>query len=95
MAVSTGEQRRKTDGREYDTPPPIPCTPKELDVLLDKWIADRVFKPNQVSREPTEEEQKDLHFCRLHNYMQHPTAECWALCRLVHYKIKGGTLELS
>ena len=28
---------------------------KELDVLLDKWIADEVFKPNQVSREPTEE----------------------------------------
>ena len=52
IAVSTGERRRKTDGREYDTPPSIPCTPKELDVLLDKWIADGVFKPNQVSREP-------------------------------------------
>ena len=36
MAVSTSERRRKTDGREYDTPPPIPCSPKELDVLLDK-----------------------------------------------------------
>ena len=43
MAVSTGEQRRKTDGREYDTPPPIPCTPKELNALLDKWIADEIF----------------------------------------------------
>ena len=75
MVVSTGEQRRKIDGREYDTPPPIPCTPKELDVLLDKWIADEVFKPNQVSREPTEE-RKDPRFCHLHNYVQHPTAEC-------------------
>ena len=45
MAISTSERRRKTDGREYDTPPPIPCTSKELDVLLDKWIADGVFKP--------------------------------------------------
>ena len=36
MAVSTKEQRRKIEGREYDMPPPIPCTPKELDVLLDK-----------------------------------------------------------
>ena len=53
MASSIGERRRKTDGREYDTSPPIPCTPKELDVLLDKWIANGVFKPNQVSREPT------------------------------------------
>ena len=69
MAVSTGEQRRKIDGREYDTPPPIPCTPKELDVFLDKWIADVVFKPNQVSREPTEEERRDPRFCHLHNYV--------------------------
>ena len=61
---------KKTDGSKYDTPPPIPCTLKELDVLLDKWIANRVFKPNQVSREPIEEkEQKDPRFCRLHNYV--------------------------
>ena len=26
VTVSTGERRRKTDGREYDTPPPILCT---------------------------------------------------------------------
>ena len=62
MAVSTGERRRKTDRREYDTPPPIPCTSKELNVLLDKWITDGIFKPNQVSREPTEEEWRDLAF---------------------------------
>ena len=95
MAVSAGKRRRKTDGREYDTAPPIPCTPKELDVFLDKWMVDRVFKPNQVSREPIEEEQRDPHFCRLHNYVQHPTAECWALRRLVHHKINERTLELS
>ena len=95
MVVSTGEQRRKIDGREYDTPPPIPCTPKELDVLLDKWIVNGVLKPNQVSKEPTEEEWKDPRFCRLHNYVQHPIAECWALCQLVHCRIKEGTLELS
>ena len=46
MVVSTGDRRRKTEGREYDTPPPLPCTHKELDVLLDKWIADGIFKPN-------------------------------------------------
>ena len=95
IAVSTVEQRRKTDEREYDTPPPIPCIPKELNALLDKWIADGVFKPNQVFRELIEEERRDLRFCRLHNYVQHPTAECWALCRLVHRRIKEGTLKLS
>ena len=35
MVVSTGERKRKSDGREYDTPPPLPYTIKELDVLLD------------------------------------------------------------
>ena len=95
MAVSTGNQRRKTKGREYDAPPPLPCTPKELEVLLDKWIADRIFKPNQVSREPTEEERRDPRFCHLHNYVQHSIAECWALRRLVHRRIKEGTLELT
>ena len=64
-------------------------------MLLDKWIADRVFKPNQVSREPKEEERRDPRFFRLHNYVQHPTAECWALHRPVHRRIKEGTLELS
>ena len=95
MAISTGERKRKVDGREYETPSPLPCTPKELDILLDNWIADGVFKANQVSREPTKEEWRDPRFCRLHNYVQHPTVEYWALRRLVHLKIKEGTLELS
>ena len=76
MAVSTSENKRKSYGKEYETPLPLPCTLKELDVLLDKWIADGVFKPNQVSREPTKEKQRDPGFCHLHNYVQHPTTEC-------------------
>ena len=76
MIVSTDEKRRKSEGREYESPPPIPCTPKELGMLLDKWIVDGVFKPNQVSRESTKEEQRDPRFCHLHNYVQHPTIEC-------------------
>ena len=69
MAISNGEKKRKLNGREYETPSPLPCTPKELDVLLDKSIADRVFKPNQVSREPTKVERMDPYFCCLHNYV--------------------------
>ena len=47
IVVSIGEKKRKSGGREYENPPSIPCTPKELDVLLDKWIADGVFKSFQ------------------------------------------------
>ena len=95
MAVSINEKKRKSDGREYENPQPLPCTPKELDMLLDKWIADGIFKPNQVSREPIEEECRDPRFCCLHNYVQHPTVECWAFHRLVHHRIREGTFELS
>jgi len=42
-----------------------------------------------------EEEWRDPRFCRLHSYVQHPTVKCWVLHRLVHCKIKEGTLELS
>jgi len=79
MAVSIGERKRKSNAMEYETPPSLPYTPKELDVLLDIWVANGVFKPNQVSKEPTREEWRDSRFCRLHK-----TAECWAFCRLVH-----------
>ncbi|KAK9991363.1 hypothetical protein SO802_026348 [Lithocarpus litseifolius] len=69
MAVSTGKKRNRLEGRKYESPSPIPCTPKELDMLLDKWITDGVFKPNHMSREPTEEERRDLRFCNLHCYV--------------------------
>ena len=46
MAASTSKRKRKFGGKEYKTPPLLPCTPKELDMLLDKWIVDGVFKPN-------------------------------------------------
>ena len=95
MIVSTDEKRRKSEGREYESPPPIPCTPKELGMLLDKWIVDGVFKPNKVFKEPTKEEQRDPCFYCLHNYVQHATAKCLALRRLVHNRIREGNLELS
>ena len=69
MTVSASEWRRKIDRREYNTPLPIPCTTKELEVLRDKWIVDGVFKPNQVSRDPTKEERGDPRFYWLHNYV--------------------------
>ena len=95
MTVSISKKRKKLEGREYKSLLLIPCTPKELAMLLDRWIIDGVFKLNHLSKEPTEEEWRDLHFCRLHNYVQHATAECWALHKLVHPRIKKGTLELA
>ena len=48
MTASTGEEKkkrkRKLEGNEFENPPSIPYTPKELDVLLDRWIANQVFR---------------------------------------------------
>lgn len=46
-------------------------------------------------QEPIEEEWRDPCFYCLDNYVQHPTAKCWALHRLVYHRIKEGTLKLS
>lgn len=35
----------------------------------DTEIPEKVFKPNQGSRKPTEEEWRDSHFRRLRNYV--------------------------
>lgn len=37
--MSTSKKKKKSEWREYESPPPILCKLKELDVLLDKWIA--------------------------------------------------------
>ena len=49
-AVSTGERKRKSDGKEYETPPPLPCTPKELDVLLDNGLQMGSSSPTKFPR---------------------------------------------
>ena len=36
----------------------IPCTVEELNHILDKWIRDRIVRPFDVSKPPTEEERK-------------------------------------
>ncbi|KAK9993948.1 hypothetical protein SO802_023651 [Lithocarpus litseifolius] len=50
MGAYTGGRKRKSEGREYETPSPLPCTLKKLDVLLDKWIVDGINLPKK-SRE--------------------------------------------
>ena len=48
-----------------------------------------------MSRPSTEEERKNLLFCRIHNYVKHSTKDCWTLRRLFHKKLREGTLELT
>ena len=95
MTASVGEKRKRPDRKVFKEPPVIPCTAKELNHVLDKWIEDRVVRPFTMSRPPTEEERKNPLFCRIHNYVKHSTKDCWTFRRLFHKKLREGTLELT
>ena len=38
MTASVGEKRKRPEGKMVEEPPVIPCTAKELNHVLDKWI---------------------------------------------------------
>jgi len=38
MTASVGEKRKRPEGKMVKEPPVIPCTTKELNHVLDKWI---------------------------------------------------------
>ena len=59
MTASAGEKRKRPEGKVTEEPPVIPCTAKELNHVLDKWIGDETVRPFTVSKPPTEEERKN------------------------------------
>ena len=77
MTASIGEKRKRLEGKVTKEPLVIPCTAKELNHVLDKWIGDGIVRSFSVSKPPTEEERKNPLFCRIHNYVKHPTKDCW------------------
>ena len=95
MTASMEEKRKRLNGKVFEEPPVIPCTAKELNHVLEKWIGDGVVRPFIVSRPPTEEERKNPLFCKIHNYVKHSTKDYWTLRRLFHKKLREGTLELT
>ena len=76
MTASVGEKSKRPDGKVFEEPPVIPCTTKELNHVLDKWIEDGVVRLFTMSKPPTEEERKNPLFCRIHNYVKHSTKDC-------------------
>ena len=54
MTALVGEKRKRLEGKMVKEPPVIPCTAKELNHVLDKWIGDgilgRSLFPNHLLR---------------------------------------------
>ncbi len=95
VAALSGNKRKKHVEKVFEKPPPLPFTVEEMMVIFDKWVKDDVIKLPQISKPPTEEERRDLNFCRYHRYVHHPTAD-WRLLRWeLNRKIQDGTLQLS
>jgi hypothetical protein len=79
LAVSTNPdtKRKRQEDKLREELSPIPCTEQEMHAILDKWIADGLIRP--AKRPPTEEQKKHERYCRLHQYVHHPTIECRTL----------------
>ena len=86
------EKRKREEEEEY---PPIPCTDKEMNVVIDKWMVDGVLKPFKPMREPTPEDMRKSLYCRYHRYVGHGTRDCKAIRRTFHKEISDGTLNLT
>lgn len=44
--LTVGGKRKSPKGRSFEEPPTILCTPRELNFVLDIWVAYGIFKPN-------------------------------------------------
>ena len=97
FAVSTnepiiGEKRKREEEEEYL---PIPCIDEEMNIVVDKWVADgllRLFKP---ICEPTPKDMRKPLYCRYHRYVGHEIRDCRAIRWTFHKKISDGTLNLT
>ena len=78
--------------KEY---PPIPCTDEEMNIVIDKWMADGVLKPFKPSQEPNSEDMRKPFHCWYHWYVSHGTRDCRTIRRKFHKKSFDGTLNLT
>jgi hypothetical protein len=93
VSTQPDTKRKRQKDKPQEELPPIPCTKQEMHAILYKWTADGLIRP--AERPTTEEQKKHERFCRLHQYVHHPTIECMTLRKMFQTKIKDGTLKLA
>lgn len=81
--------------RKWETFQAVPCGNEEFHAILDSLFADGVIKLPRPQKPPTKEENSDTRYCRYHQYVGHPSQACQVLRRILHEKIRDGTLELT
>jgi hypothetical protein len=93
VSTQPDTKRKRQEDKLREELLPIPCTEQEMHAILDKWTANGLIRP--AERPPMEEQKKHERYCRLHQYVQHPTIECRTLRKMFQTKIKDETLELA
>jgi hypothetical protein len=77
MVSTVNNKRKKSIERPFEEPPPlVPCTMEEMIAILNKWVADGIFKLPESPKKATEEDKKNPKFCHFHQYMHHSIANC-------------------
>ncbi|KAK9911759.1 hypothetical protein M0R45_035650 [Rubus argutus] len=92
----TVEDRPSSSNKRKDreTYPAVPCSDEEFHAILDAMFADSVIKPPRPYKNPSRKDKADPRYCRYHQILGHPTTACQTLRKILHGKIRDGTLEL-
>ena len=100
FAISSGESAarvkcKRDEGAKQQELPSILFTDEEINVIVDKWVANRVLRVIKPSREPTKEDKQSPHYFHYHQYVHHKTKDCRVLQRMFHKKFTDRILDLA
>ena len=82
---------KKSDKVTY---PLLACNSEEFQAILDTMLADGAIKLHRPYKTSSREDMKDPRYYCYHKYMGHPSIVCQTLRKIIHAKIREGTLEL-
>ena len=82
-------KRRREDA---NPPAPFPCSMREVLAILKNWVKDGILVPRPPITPPTEADKSKYNYCAYHQFVKHPTKDCWALRNIFHHKIAEGEL---
>ncbi|OVA02093.1 hypothetical protein BVC80_1261g7 [Macleaya cordata] len=71
--ASSSKRNLKKPKRNFEEPPPYPCSLEEVLNILDAWIRNKEIQPLDVQRESTAEDKRNPAYCHYHRHVNHPT----------------------
>lgn len=91
------EPKKAVKGKKRERsgiPPPF-LVSAELYSILEAWMKDGMVVLLKCKREPIEEENRGVLYCRYHRRSDHHTMDCYALRNIFHEKVANGDLVIK